>query len=441
MPTLPSLKYAQDSLWSLLDSHYEQLQWLLILISFIIATVIRQAIVVFYRKHDTKIFKRAKPYLLKLKGVRLFFIITAIVLWIMVGVRSSMQEPYSILNASALLLSAYCLYNITSKISEGRTMPKLIGFIMLCVFVLQTFGWLDPLKETLTSIVIPLGDIKINVWKVITALISLFALLWVVGIANNFISSSVRDNRSLPPSIRVLIGKAARLLLYVSAFLISLKIAGVDLGALAFFSGALGLGIGFGLQKVISNLVSGVIILLDKSIKPGDVIEIDGTYGWINNLQTRYVSVLTRDRKEILIPNEDFVTNPVINWSFSDRNVRLRASIGISYNSDLELAMRLCEEATLKVKRVLANPAPLCLIEAFGNSSIDLRINFWINDAPEGVSNVTSDVYLECWKSFKEHNIEIPFPQQDLHIKSIEQQVPANILATLDPKSVPPEAS
>jgi small-conductance mechanosensitive channel len=213
--------------------------------------------------------------------------------------------------------------------------------------------------------------------------------------------------------------KASRLFLYVVAILISLKTSGVDLSALAFFSGALGLGLGFGLQKVISNLVSGVIILLDKSIKPGDVIEIDGTYGWINTLRTRYVSVLTRDRKEILIPNEDFVTNKVVNWSFSDTFVRIKANVGISYDTDVDQAIECCIRAAESIPRVVGHPAPKCLLVAFGDSSIDLQIRFWINDANEGVANVRSAVLLQVWREFKENNIEIPFPQREIRMKDI----------------------
>ena len=169
--------------------------------------------------------------------------------------------------------------------------------------------------------------------------------------------------------------------------------------------------------------MSGVIILLDKSIKPGDVIEIDGTFGWINSIRTRYISVITRDRKEILIPNEDFVTNKVVNWSFTDRIVRIKADVGVSYCTDIPEAIEICKNAIKGIPRVLNDPLPNCLMMGFGDSSIDLQIRFWIDDAPQGVSNIRSEVLLAVWKAFKEHNIHIPFPQRDLHIKS--EQVPA----------------
>ena len=166
-------------------------------------------------------------------------------------------------------------------------------------------------------------------WAIISAIAALFILLWLVGLSVRFIDSLLQPRTDIPPSIKVLIGKGSRLTLYIIAIVGALKIGGVPLGGLAVFSGAFGLGLGFGLQKVISNLVAGVIMLLDKSIKPGDVIEIEGTFGWINSLRSRYISVITRDRKEILIPNEDFITNKVINWSFTDRVVRIKADVGV----------------------------------------------------------------------------------------------------------------
>jgi len=260
----------------------------------------------------------------------------------------------------------------------------------------------------------------INLWSIISAIAAMFLLIWLAGLTTRFIDTVVKPRRDIPPSIKVLIGKAVRIVLYLGAIIWALKIGGVPLGGLAVFSGALGLGLGFGLQKVISNLVSGVIILLDKSIKPGDVIEIDGTFGWINSIRTRFISVITRDRKEILIPNEDFVTNKVINWSFTDRIVRIKADVGVSYSTDVPKAIEVCKGALESIPRVLKNPEPGCLLMGFGDSSIDLQVRFWIDDAPQGVSNIRSEVLIAVWKAFKEHNIEIPFPQRDLHIKSSE---------------------
>ena len=359
--------------------------------------------------------------------------ITCFLLWITWSVRNSwsadlVADGYAPLASgyiytSALLVTAYFVYQIATALSKGQSAPRLLGAGMLTIFALHLFGWLEPLSQALRTIRLPLGSIEINLWSIIAAIMAMFLLLWLVGLSTRFIDAVIKPRRDIPPSIKVLIGKATRIVLYLGAIIWALKIGGVPLGGLTVFSGALGLGLGFGLQKVISNLMSGVIILLDKSIKPGDVIEIDGTFGWINSIRTRYISVITRDRKEILIPNEDFVTNKVVNWSFTDRIVRIKADVGVSYCTDIPEAIEICKNAIKGIPRVLNDPLPNCLMMGFGDSSIDLQVRFWIDDAPQGVSNIRSEVLLAVWKAFKEHNIQIPFPQRDLHIKS--EQVPA----------------
>lgn len=363
-------------------------------------------------------------------------LIFCIFLWITWAARSQWSEklqfqgqgaiPCNYIYTATLLVTAFVIYQVATAVSKGRSAPKYLGGAMLIVFALHLFGWLTPLSQALRGIVLPLGSIEINLWEIMSAFAALFLLLWLVGLSTRFIDATLKTRTDIPPSIKVLIGKSARLVLYIIAIVSALKIGGVPLGGLAVFSGALGLGIGFGLQKVISNLVSGIIILSDKSIKPGDVIEIEGTFGWINSLRSRYVSVITRDRKEILIPNEDFITNKVINWSFTDRIVRIRADVGISYATDVREAIRICNEAASSISRVLKNPEPTCLLKEFGDSSINLQIRFWIDDAPQGVSNVRSEVLLAVWEAFRDNSIEIPFPQRDLHIKSDNQVLTAS---------------
>jgi small-conductance mechanosensitive channel len=169
---------------------------------------------------------------------------------------------------------------------------------------------------------------------------------------------------------------------------------------------------------VVANLISGVILLLDRSVKPGDVIGVGNSYGWIDSLGARYVSVVTGDGIEHLIPNEDLIANRVENWSYSNDLVRLKIPVGIAYHSDLRQAMRVCLDAARTTPRVLDRPAPVCLVAGFGESSIDLELGVWIRDPTNGTSNVKSEVLLNVWDRFCEHGIEIPFPQRDLHIKT-----------------------
>lgn len=225
----------------------------------------------------------------------------------------------------------------------------------------------------------------------------------------------------------MLFGKLLKIVLFTIAILAGLNTLGIDLTALTVFGGAVGVGLGFGLQKVVSNFVSGLILLLDKSVKPGDVIAIGNTYGWINSLSGRYVSILTRDGTEHLIPNEELITQRVENWSYSNNLVRQRVPVGISYRSDPHQAMALCLPAAAETKRVLSNPAPVCLLTGFGDNAVDLELRFWINDPSQGVGNVKSAVLLNVWDKFKEQGIEIPFPQRDLHLKSVEGAIPVEI--------------
>ena len=188
------------------------------------------------------------------------------------------------------------------------------------------------------------------------------------------------------------------------------------------------MGLGFGLQKIFSNLVAGFILLTDKSIKPGDTINIAGQYGKIETLGARYVSVITRDGIEHLVPNEELITNRVENWSYSHDNVRLKIPVGVHYESDVHQAIGLCREAASNVKRVLAHPAPVCLLKGFGDSSVDLEIRIWIKDPMNGCANVKNEVLLGVWDLFHAHGIQIPYPQRDLHLKSMlkEMHIPTD---------------
>jgi small-conductance mechanosensitive channel len=197
---------------------------------------------------------------------------------------------------------------------------------------------------------------------------------------------------------------------------------GIDLTALAVFGGAIGVGLGLGLQKVVSNFISGVILLLDKSIKPGDVIEISNTYGKINKLAARYTSVISRDGREHLVPNEDIITQPVINWTFSSNRVRRHLPVNVSYKADIEKAMNLMMQAANETPRVIKNPEPRVLIKSFGDNGVDLELRMWIIDSENGVSNIASDVYLQIWHKFNEEGIEFPYPQRDIHIVSMPEK-------------------
>ena len=270
----------------------------------------------------------------------------------------------------------------------------------------------------LDQLAIDLGGVRISLLLLIKGVIVFTVLLKVASSGSNILEKRILNLEELTPSVQVLLSKALKITLIAIAVIVALGSLGINLSAFAFIGGAIGVGIGFGLQKVVSNLVSGIILLLDRSIKPGDVIEIGETYGRIQSLGARYVSVATRDRTEYLIPNEDFLTTQVINWSFSDTFVRLKIVVGVSYDSDVHEVMQLMVEAAAGIPRVMADPKPVCQLKNFGDSAIDMELRIWIRDPENGISNVSSAVRVAIWDTFKEHGIEIPFPQHDVHIKS-----------------------
>jgi small-conductance mechanosensitive channel len=209
-----------------------------------------------------------------------------------------------------------------------------------------------------------------------------------------------------------------KITLVILALVISLSGLGIDLTAFTVFSGAVGVGVGFGLQKVVSNFISGIIILLDRSIKPGDTISLGDTFGWIRELSTRFVSVITRDGREHLIPNEDFITTPVINWSFSNELVRLDVHFGVSYDSDPNEISALAIAAAATVPRVLPSNTPVCWMTGFGDSSVDFILRFWISDPQNGLTNIRGKVLLAMWNTFKENGVNIPYPHREIIMRT-----------------------
>lgn len=325
-------------------------------------------------------------------------------------------DPGRILKTAATLLSAWVAIRLLTSIVREPNIARFIAAVAWIIAALNIFSLLQPTLALLDSLAVQFGEVRISILLLIKAVVLLALLLRLALGAAGLLEKRIRDLKSLTPSIQELLSKALKITLLVTAVLATLSSLGINLTAFAFFGGAIGVGIGFGLQKVVSNLVSGLILLMDRSIKPGDVIEVGQTYGRIQSLGARYVSVVTRDNTEYIIPNEDLITNRVINWSYTNKLVRLRIGVGVAYDSDVHEVMRLATEAASSVSRVLSQPAPVCQLKDFGASSIDMELRIWIKDPENGISNVSSDVRVAVWESFRKHHIQIPFPQRDLHI-------------------------
>jgi len=339
--------------------------------------------------------------------------------WIANGIASSLKWPSHALTVVASLLTAWLLIRLATLLVANKALARFIAISAWTIAALNIFGYLDEASTLLDSWSVNIGELRVSPLTVVKIAISLWFALWLANGLAALVERRLEQSHSVAPTMRVLGAKLTRISLIIGAILVGLSAVGIDLTALAVFSGALGVGLGFGLQKIFSNLVSGVILLMDRSIKPGDVIAINNTYGWINHLGARYVSVITRDGSEHLIPNEELITQRVENWSYSNDLVRLRIPIGISYNSDPRVAIKLCVEAAEMVPRVILTPEPRCQVVRFGDSSVDLELRVWIEDPQNGRGNVINEVLLGVWDRFHENGVEIPFPQRDLHLRSM----------------------
>ncbi len=317
------------------------------------------------------------------------------------------------------LTAAWVAIRFTSSFVENKSMARWIALLAWGIAALNIIGKLDPVLTGMDSFGFTLGKTRLSLLIAAKGLLTLTGLLWLATVVAGITEKRLSSVTTLTPSLRVLIAKFTRILLIALAILVALNTFGIDLTSLTVFSGAVGVGLGFGLQKVVSNFISGIILLLDRSIKPGDVIYIrdTDTYGWVNRLGGRCVSVLTRDGKEHLIPNESLITEKVENWSYSSRDVRLKIPVGISYESDPNKALAIMLEIAGQCTRVLRQPEPNALVCRFSDSAIDLELRCWINDPVNGIGNITSMLLLEIWKRFQENNIAFPYPQRDLHIR------------------------
>jgi small-conductance mechanosensitive channel len=347
------------------------------------------------------------------------WILFTVFLFIALTVLRSITWP-SRTHLIAIVLSlslAWLFVSVLSRVVRHRLAARAISWLAWIYAALVILGVNDEAAAFLDSLAFPLGSARITALLVLKAALLLTATVWLAIIAGNYFDERVQRSEELTPSIRVLIGKVVKIGLVLIAGFAALSSVGVDLTALTVFSGAVGVGLGFGLQKVVSNFISGVIILLDKSIKPGDTISLENTFGWIRQLRARFVSVVTRDGREYLIPNEDFITQKVINWSFSDNFVRLDVNFGVSYDADPHKVAELAIEAAMCVSRVEADRRPVCWLTGFGESSLDFVLRFWIHDPQQGLTNVRGKVLLALWDTFKENGIGIPYPHREVIIR------------------------
>ncbi|MEM8770113.1 MAG: mechanosensitive ion channel domain-containing protein [Pseudomonadota bacterium] len=391
---------------------------------------------------QSQVAPRAPYGILRRAAAAFAHIATPIALFVILQIAVVLLRSFNVLtvlvDAGVSLLTAWIVIRLVTLVIRSSFWSKVAFYVAWPIAALDAFGVLDDVVRQLEAFSLPIGQDangnpeRFSALDVIRTAFIFGILFWAASFANNFIKGRISAIDELTVSFKALLSKILDVLLPVIALVAALQIVGFPFGTLAIFGGAIGLGIGLGMQRTVSNFFAGFTLIADKSIKPGDVIEVGDTYGWVTNMSARYVSIRTRDGTAHLVPNDTFINEGVTNWSHSDRVVRLHAPFGVSYSTeDLRGLARRAEEIAVEVDRVLKSPAPRCNLMEFGDSSVNFDLRFWINDPANGTANVRSDVLMAIWDMLAEMGIEIPFPQQDLHVKSM----PNGLISTLEEPS------
>lgn len=341
------------------------------------------------------------------------------ILWIggLTGLALDLKLPLA--DAAIDLVTAWIVIRLLSFTVKSHAMSVAIFITAFTVAALSILDLYHPLVNWMERVdVYKAKQTHVTLFGAINAVIILGVLLWLTRLLYGFLQGRIRNAAALTPSLQVLLSQLLKIFLPAVAVMIALQTVGVDLTTLTVAFGAVGLGIGLGLQKAVSNLVSGLTLIVSKSIKPGDILKYKDTHGWVTNMSARYVTMRTLGGIEHLIPNDYFIENGVENWSYSDAAVSLALSVGISYDADPHEALRLCREAAASVPRVIKAPEPSAVIKEFADSAITIDVNFWIDDPRLGTGNVKSEVLLAIWDRFKAAGISIPYPQREVRIVS-----------------------
>lgn len=327
------------------------------------------------------------------------------------------------------LLIRFAVYVVRVSLgNRTKGWGNIITFVIWGLLALHVLGWFDPLVQAFDSVGINAGTKRITLWSVIKILFTVGAFIMVAVWIARWVERRLMSMQGLALSMRIGISKFSQAFLIGLSILLGLNAAGLDLTTLNVLTGAIGIGLGFGLQAIAANFVSGFVLLMDRSIKPGDVISFTGTtgtstegFGWVQELRGRYVVVRDRDGVETLVPNQNLITNPVINWSYTDPRVRLKLPVRVSYKCDPEKALELLLQAAEDQTRILRDPKPVSRLMGFNDYGFDLELRFWIADPQEGVNNIRSDVNRAIWRVFKENGIVIPVAQREVILEMRER--------------------
>jgi small-conductance mechanosensitive channel len=312
-----------------------------------------------------------------------------------------------------------------------RSWELRLTFVVFAAIAFQVLGWFEGIERTLDRIDLLPGKATFSLWALLKGVVVIAGFLIVTSLIARTIERRVMKLEGIAISTRIGISKFTTFSLFGLGVLLGINASGVDLTALTVLAGSIGIGLGFGLQAIASNFIAGFVLLLDKSIKPGDVISFTGTtgtssenFGWVQELRGRYIVVRDRDGVETLVPNLNLMTNSVINWSYSDQRVRIRLPVHVSFNDDPEVALQVLIDAAANHPRILKDPGPVSRLMSFENHGMRVEVRFWIRDPMNGVNNVRSDVNREIWRLFKKHGITIPVQQHDVRVFQNDPDVP-----------------
>lgn len=337
------------------------------------------------------------------------------------------REPADLLYLACIVLLTLTglrslQYWLRKHFSDTATLKAWERFISIVVWTGVVFYLSDLLPAVLgllDSLAIKIGDIRISVLSAIN-LVLLIAVLFTFAIwLSAFLERRLKTYTHLSSNVRVVLTKVSRYFLIALSIIIALNAVGIDLTALTVFGGALGVGLGFGLQRIASNFISGFLILFDRSIQPGDLVRIGDRLGQVQELRARYLVVRDYDGVSTLIPNENLITSEVINWSYGDSKIRLKVPVEISYDDDPEKALALLLKIAIRHPRILDDPPPAALMLQFAANGIQLELSFWIDDPQNGMGSLRSEINIAIWHEFRANNIMFPYPQHDIHIKEI----------------------
>src|SRR5450432_2276883 len=321
-----------------------------------------------------------------------------------------------LLSVAANLAFAWLIIRLVTSVIRNEFIVRLVSLSAWLVAALSILGQLEPAIDALDSVSVVLGGLRLTPLLLIKLGVLLVVALWLSNIASNFVESRITRSGDLTPSIQVLLVKMIRLALMIFSVALVMSAVGINLSVLAIFSGAAGVGIGFGLQKIVANFISGIILLVDKSVKPGDLVTIGDSSGRISAMKTRYISVAAGDGREFLIPNEDLVTQKVTNWTYTDKNTLVKVNFGTNYDADPRLVCKLAIETATAAQSALKSKPPNCLLTEFAEAGMKFSLTFWVAD-PADMDNMKSEVMLQLWDVFKREGIRVPYPVREIRVR------------------------